>query len=129
VVQRVAGGARDGFISAIDAFGRRFLFSTLLGGSADDYVSSVRLDSEEHVYGGGFTASNDFLSGVRPPRNLPEGFILQVGREGDRVRFLTYMPFIPRLSAVTIDIRLRRGNDLPRRGRRLPAGAEAWTSS
>ena len=54
------GGIWDGFFAGVNADGSVLLFSTFLGGSGADFVSSISVDSAGNVYGGGGTDSTDF---------------------------------------------------------------------
>jgi len=55
---QVSGG--DGFIAELDPSGSSLLFSSYLGGSADDRVLGVALDSSGTIYLTGHTLSKDF---------------------------------------------------------------------
>ena len=60
-----SGGAcstttRDGFVSELSADGSQLLFSTFLGGSGDDSIASIAVDSTGHVHVAGLTLSSDF---------------------------------------------------------------------
>lgn len=54
----VAGG--DGFIAELDPTGSTLLFSSYIGGSADDRVLGVALDSSGNIWLAGHTISTDF---------------------------------------------------------------------
>jgi hypothetical protein len=57
------GGNYDGFVTKVDAAGDALLYSTYLGGSADDnhgFFSGMTIDSAGNVYVGGETHSFDF---------------------------------------------------------------------
>ena len=55
-----AEGTKDAFISAISSSGSLLLYSTYLGGSADDYGYGLALDSANSAYVTGYTYSSDF---------------------------------------------------------------------
>jgi uncharacterized protein (TIGR03437 family) len=50
----------DGFVAKLNPAGSALLFSTYFGGSLDDAVSSLALDTSDNVYVGGNTMSTDF---------------------------------------------------------------------
>jgi uncharacterized protein (TIGR03437 family) len=50
----------DGFVTAINPSGSALLFSTYLGGTLDDGVTAIAVDSAGNVYAGGFTLSSNF---------------------------------------------------------------------
>lgn len=54
-----AGGIMDAFFIKIDISGS-LLFSTLLGGTSDEYGYGIAIDNNYNVYITGFTVSNDF---------------------------------------------------------------------
>jgi hypothetical protein len=58
--QTVLKGASDGFVTKLSADGRRFLFSTFLGGSGSDFWLMPTLDEEGNIYVVGQTSSPDF---------------------------------------------------------------------
>ncbi len=52
--------AGDGFIAEIDPTGSQLLFSSYIGGSADDRVLGVALDASGNIYLAGHSLSKDF---------------------------------------------------------------------
>ena len=54
----------DGFVAKINAAGDALVFSTFLGGSADEGVQGVAVDAAGNVYVTGSTLSADFLTSV-----------------------------------------------------------------
>ncbi|MDP8248086.1 MAG: PQQ-binding-like beta-propeller repeat protein [Candidatus Tritonobacter lacicola] len=50
----------DAFLTRFDASGSSLFYSTLLGGSGDDYGRAVAVDSGSAAYAAGFTSSTDF---------------------------------------------------------------------
>jgi hypothetical protein len=53
-------GASDAFVTKLDPAGRTLLYSTFLGGSADDAILALALDESGAAVIGGFTNSDDF---------------------------------------------------------------------
>ncbi len=53
----------DAFVAKLDATGTTLVYSTYLGGSADDYGQGIAVDSAGSVVVTGFTASADFPTG------------------------------------------------------------------
>jgi hypothetical protein len=64
-------GSFDGFVTKIAASGASILWSTLVGGSADDMVWGLAVDSTGNVYVTGTTSSADFP--------VPGGFDMTLG--------------------------------------------------
>ena len=54
------GGGEDAFLAKIGATGSILLFSTYLGGSAEEAGQAVTLDATGHAYVAGYTYSSDF---------------------------------------------------------------------
>ena len=53
-------GQRDAFVAKLESSGARLLYSTLLGGSLDDAVNAIAVDSEGSAYVAGETYSSNF---------------------------------------------------------------------
>ena len=53
-------GQRDAFVAKLEASGARLIFATLLGGSLDDSVNAIAIDSEGFIYVAGETYSSNF---------------------------------------------------------------------
>ncbi len=58
-VQKTLGGGVDGFVSQFDPSGA-LLYSSYIGGAADDYGLGIALDTAGNVYLAGSTKSTDF---------------------------------------------------------------------
>jgi len=56
------GGCRhgDGFVTELTPDGSQIVFSTYLGGSADDEIAAIAVDAAGHINVAGSTASTDF---------------------------------------------------------------------
>lgn len=59
-IQAHLAGAQDAFVTKLSATGNALLFSTYLGGAADETAVSIRLDSAGNAFVGGSTASANF---------------------------------------------------------------------
>jgi hypothetical protein len=53
-------GNEDAFVTKFSADGSSLLFSTYLGGDADDTAQGIAVDGSGNIYVGGMTSSNDF---------------------------------------------------------------------
>ena len=94
----------DGFVAKLNPAGSALLFSTYLGGSLDDTVSSLALDSSDNVYAGGNTMSTDFptlnpyqktFGGAASGNNQPvistgDGFVAKFSSSGV-LQYSTYL--------------------------------------
>ena len=73
-VQSTLGGGTDAFVARIDTTAASSTapghFSTYLGGSLNDFGTSIATDSQANTFVAGETASSDFLT-VAPPLTTP----------------------------------------------------------
>jgi uncharacterized protein (TIGR03437 family) len=94
----------DAFVSKLSADGSQLVFSTYLGGSADDAATSIAVDSAGNVYVAGFTISSDFpttanaaqtvYKGEEPTNafyNLGDGFVTKLNPAGTAILYSTYL--------------------------------------
>jgi len=58
--QTTFGGVIDAFVTKLNAGGTALIYSTYLGGSAEDNGTRIRLDSSGNAYSTGLTFSTDF---------------------------------------------------------------------
>jgi len=65
-----AGGARDAFVTKMNADGRSLAYSTYLGGSEEDYAMAIAVDSRGSAYVTGATTSFNFpvLNAFQPQK-------------------------------------------------------------
>ena len=99
------GGGSDAFVAMLDPNGTRFLFSTYLGGSGDDYGSSLAIDAQEGIYLAGYTNSADLPSTGGPQSTYSGGtcgalsstflcfdaYATKLSADGSLVEYLTYL--------------------------------------
>ncbi|MCK4444589.1 MAG: SBBP repeat-containing protein, partial [Thermoplasmata archaeon] len=88
-------GLSDPFITKLNATGSSLIFSTFLGGSNNDYVLSIGIDSSGHSYVTGDTCSADFpttpnsfdgtLGGNR------DAFVTKLGVAGSTLVYSTFL--------------------------------------
>jgi LPXTG-motif cell wall-anchored protein len=88
----------DGFVAKLNAFGTALVFSTFLGGSGDDTVTSVALDSAQNVYLAGYTLSKDFPTtpgayNRTPPGslNVMDAFVAKLNAAGSQLLYATFL--------------------------------------
>lgn len=62
-------GGKDAFVTKLNATGSAILYSTFLGGSADDFGSGIAIDGAGNAYVVGGTASHDFQPVVQTPNS------------------------------------------------------------
>jgi hypothetical protein len=61
-IQPATGGNDDGFVAKLNSGGTALVYSTYLGGSQNDTVTGIALDSSNNVYVTGITLSSNFPS-------------------------------------------------------------------
>jgi hypothetical protein len=84
----------DAFVTKINPSGTGLLWSTFLGGSADDIASKIALDAQGNVIVTGSTQSTDFPV-VKPlqARNAGgwDGFVSKIDSAGQQLLYSTYL--------------------------------------
>ncbi len=99
----------DAFAAKLDPSGSRLVYSTYLGGSADDVGNGVALDHAGNAYYAGSTASSDFpttpgaLKTSLQPATNQNGFVTKLDPAG-RLKWSTYLGGNGRDSAYGIDV-------------------------
>lgn len=92
------GGAFDAFVTKLNAAGTALVYSTYLGGSADDRTTGgVVVDTGGNVYVAGFTGSSNFptvngaqlVYGGGP--SLGDGFVAKLNTAGSALIYSTYL--------------------------------------
>lgn len=59
-VQGALKGSSDAFVTGINSSGTDFVFSTFLGGAADDQATGLAIDAAGNLYAAGYTLSEGF---------------------------------------------------------------------
>ena len=92
--QPTKGGAYDAFVAALDPTGTTLLYSTYLGGSANDVGHGIAVDSVGDAYVTGFTLSTDFpTSNPLQPTNHggTDAFVAKFDPTGATLLYSTYL--------------------------------------
>ena len=95
-VQSTLGGKQDGVVFKLDHNMRNLLWSTYLGGSGDDAVYSIDVDSAYNLLVCGGTNSSNFpvTSNIYQPTyggGTADGFVSKISYAGDRLMASTYI--------------------------------------
>jgi hypothetical protein len=88
------GDGAEGFITKLSADGQSRLFSTFLGGSGDDFIYGVALDTATNVYVTGSTTSTNFptLSGLSATNSGgSDVFVAKLDAGGTHLIYSTYV--------------------------------------
>jgi hypothetical protein len=99
------GSPLTGFLTRLNAAGTKLLYSTYLGGSFQDSIYGLAVDSSGEAYVTGITTSVDFpvtpgtlQTGAGFSKNGYgyEGFVTRINAEGSSLVYSTYFPAIAR---------------------------------
>jgi hypothetical protein len=73
-------GSWDAFITKLNGIGNNLVYSTYLGGSADDYGYGITIDAQGHAYITGYTESNNFptLNQYQTDQGGQDAFITRI---------------------------------------------------
>ena len=90
------GGGEDAFLSKLSASGSAMVYSTYLGGSAQDQGNAVAVDSSGNAYVTGFTLSSDFptASAFQASNNATTygtAFVAKMNSAGSALVYSTYL--------------------------------------
>jgi hypothetical protein len=90
-LQPAPGGLQDAFVAKLDPTGSRLLFSTYLGGPADDIAWHMALDPAGNVYVGGGTRSSNFptVNPIHPCGSGQDAFVTKLTPGGDALVYST----------------------------------------
>ena len=93
--QGTKAGPTDVFIAKLSASGSALVYSTFVGGSSDDYVSGIAVDTSGNAYVTGTTKSSDFPS-QNPYQGIYSGgyydaFITKLSASGSALVYSTYL--------------------------------------
>ena len=96
VIQRQRSGTNDGFLSKISARDGALLFSTLLGGSGNEFYLWPSPDAEGNIYLVGTTSSADFPVTADAVQSTyaggdGDGVIAKLDPTGTRLLYATYL--------------------------------------
>jgi hypothetical protein len=98
--QRNFGGESDAWVAKFDSTGTKLIYATLLGGSGQDIVSSIDVDSAGNAYVTGFTKSKNFpvTSGVfqgqcklKSDGSCASAFVTKLNALGTKALFSSYL--------------------------------------
>ena len=87
----------DGFVAELTPDGSQMIFGTYLGGSANDQISSIAVDSNGLVHVAGLTFSADFpvTAGALQPtygaNDNADGFYARLSADGSSLSYSTYL--------------------------------------
>jgi hypothetical protein len=91
-LQNMPGGGADGFVTKLSSNGT-LVYSSYLGGSADDWVSGVAVNASGSAYLGGTTFSTNFptLGAYQPVAKGQDAFVTRLSPAGSSLTFSTYL--------------------------------------
>jgi hypothetical protein len=88
-------GGMDVFVTKVNRAGSAFLYSTLLGGSNNDYATGIAIDAAGSAYLTGYTSSSDFPVTNGAYQMLLGGsydaFVAKLNQSGSGLTYATYL--------------------------------------
>lgn len=95
-VQAASGGDQDAFVTKLNAAGSAFVYSTYLGGSAQDDGEAIAPDSSGNTYLTGNTFSTNFpvanaLQPVHGGGVIQDAFVTKINATGSALVYSTYL--------------------------------------
>ncbi|MEW6734753.1 MAG: SBBP repeat-containing protein [Acidobacteriota bacterium] len=94
-LQRNPGVGVDGFVAKLNATGTQLIYSTFLGGSGDDLINDLTIDSNGNVYVTGSTRSTDLPvtpNAFRPANGgFRDAFVSKINTTGSMLIISTYL--------------------------------------
>ncbi len=94
-VQSSKGGYADAFVARIGAQGKTLVYSTYLGGNADDVASSLALDDAGNAYIAGYTESENFpiQSALQATHSASgdDAFVARLSADGSTLSYSTFL--------------------------------------
>jgi hypothetical protein len=87
------GGCSDAFVTKINPSGSALVYSTYLGGHAEDSGIGITVDSSGHAYVIGYTDGNDFPTKypLQAYSYLQDAFVTKLNPEGSALAYSTYL--------------------------------------
>lgn len=92
--QTASKGPYDAFVTKLNASGSALVYSTYLGGTGDDYVLGIAVDSLTNAYVTGLTISNDFpMQNAAQPAfgGYYDAFVTKLNPAGSTLVYSTYL--------------------------------------
>lgn len=92
--QDTLNGHQDAFISKLSPGGDGLIFSTFLGGEAEDYGKDIALDGSNYIYITGWTKSQQFPcvnADDDSPNGLVDAFVSKLIPDGNGLSYSTYL--------------------------------------
>jgi hypothetical protein len=93
-IQPTLNGARNAFVSKINASGSAFIYSTYLGGTGDDRGTAIAADAMGNAYVTGLATSSDFPT-INPLQTTRHGdldaFVTKINPSGNAFVYSTYL--------------------------------------
>ncbi|MHA1736467.1 MAG: SBBP repeat-containing protein, partial [Candidatus Thorarchaeota archaeon] len=85
-------GDEDGFVAKVSATGT-LLYSTYIGGSSNDQLSDIGIDSDANMYVVGYSASSDYplKDSIRHDMDLAEIIVTKLASDGQSIAFSTFL--------------------------------------
>jgi hypothetical protein len=92
-LQNSKGGEYDAFVTKVNPAGTALVYSTYLGGTAEDKGAGIAVDSAGAAYVAGHTYSTNFplVSAYQTSFNLEEAFVAKLSPSGASLTYSTFL--------------------------------------
>ncbi len=86
-------GGQDAFVTKLNSSGNGLVYSTYLGGSLNDYASSIALNDSGYAFITGQTSSTDFpiVREYQTDQEIEDAFVTKLNITGDTLVYSTYL--------------------------------------
>ena len=95
LIQSAENGSFDGFVTVLNPAGTAAVYSTLLGGTLDDYACGIAVDAAGNAYVSGYTGSSNFphTTGVLQPGSAGgyDAFVTKISPSGTSLVYSTLL--------------------------------------
>jgi hypothetical protein len=83
----------DAFVTKLSSAGNNLVYSTYLGGNADDHCHGIAVDGSGAAYVTGYTTSTDFptLNPFQTDRASTDAFVTKLSNSGNSLVYSTYL--------------------------------------
>lgn len=85
------GGSSDAFVTVLAGNGKSLVFSTYLGGGADERTLGVAVDSTDRPIVVGYTMSTDFPGAANTKSGGNDGFVAALKADGSAIDYCRYL--------------------------------------
>jgi hypothetical protein len=107
--QKLIKGSVNAFVTELNPVGTGLVYSTFVGGSAQDIATGIAVDSSDDAYVSGFTTSTNYPTAGSPYQSALVGktnaFVTEVNPAGSHLAYSTYLggSYSDEANAIAVD--------------------------